>query len=328
MPSSRARAPRVDVHVHYIPPSLAGVPGGPVLHVEKGAHAVEIGGRRARVGAHDIASIEDALETALGRGIDHLLVSPWVELLGDAFDSDPQALEMCRRQNHELAALRGSVTALGTVPMRTPAVAAAELRRALDLGLRGVEVTARVKGTFLGDEAFEPFWHAAERLGALVFVHPNRRDLSNSTAGSYFLWNSVGNPLETALTAAHMVMAGVMERHPELTVLLAHGGGAAVQLRGRLDHAWTNQPEARSRLGEAPSASLRRFLYDTAVYDAAVLRHLVDFAGADRVLLGTDHPFDMADPDPIALVCSAGLGEDTERAILGGNAARLLGFDA
>lgn len=297
------------------------------MRTENGAQIAEIGGRSARIGKHDITSLDDALEAARRRGIDHLLVAPWVQLLGESFDSEAQALEMCRLQNLELAALSGRVAALGTVPMRSPALAAAELQRALDLGLRGVEVTASVNGTLLGDDSFEPFWEAAERLSALVFVHPSSAGASSSAASSYFLWNTVGNPLETATTAAHMVMAGVMERHPELLVLLAHGGGAAVQLRGRLEQAWGFQPQARSRLGESPAASLRRFLFDSVVYDAAVLRHLVEFAGADRVLLGTDHPFEMAEEDPVGLVRAAGLSEEEERAIEGGNAARVLGLD-
>lgn len=312
--------------MHLVPPALTRTPGGPVLRQEQGAWVAELGGRTARVGRHDISSLEDALETARARGIDRLLVAPWVQLLGEAFDSEPQALEATRLQNRELAALRGPVGALGTVPMRSPKLAAAELRRAVELGLHGVEVTASIGGVFLGDDAFEPFWEAAERLGALVFVHPSSRGAESSAAGQYFLWNTVGNPVETATTAAHMVMAGVFDRHPGLRVLLAHGGGALVQLRGRLNHAWQFQPQARSRLGETPALALRRFLYDSVVYDPEVLRHLVEFVGVDRVLLGTDHPFEMAEADPVALVRATGLGSADEDAILGGNAAQLLGF--
>jgi len=317
----------VDVHVHLVPRALANRPGGPVVELRDGAWWAEVDGRRARVGRHDIASLDDALEAAGRRGVDHLIVAPWVQLLGESFDSESEALELCRRQNRELAALQGPVTALGTLPMRDPRLAAAELARALDLGLRGVEITASVRGAFLGDDAFEPFWAAAERLGALVLVHPTSRGASSSAASAYFLWNTVGNPVETATTAAHMVMAGVLERHPGLLVLLAHGGGAAVQLRGRLDHAWRFEPNARARLGRPPAESLRRFLFDTVVYDPAVLRHLVEFAGADRVLLGTDHPFEMAEDDPVGLVRAAGLDEAAQRAVLGGNAARLLRLD-
>jgi aminocarboxymuconate-semialdehyde decarboxylase len=117
------------------------------------------------------------------------------------------------------------------------------------------------------------------------------------------------------------VTAGVLERHPRLRILLAHGGGAIVALRGRLRHA----QERIAAAGDAPvEASLKRFYYDTITHDPAVLRALVDFAGAGQVLAGSDHPFDMADPDPAATVRAAGLDPEAEAAILGGNAERLL----
>jgi aminocarboxymuconate-semialdehyde decarboxylase len=139
----------------------------------------------------------------------------------------------------------------------------------------------------------------------------------------YFLWNTVGNPLETAISAAHLVLSGVLERHPGLTVLLAHGGGAVPSLRGRLERAWSFQPQARARLGSSPQAALRGFLYDSVVYDAEVLRDLERFVGPDRIVLGSDHPFEMAEPDPVGLARSAGL----DPAVLGANATRIFGVE-
>jgi len=191
--------------------------------------------------------------------------------------------------------------------------------------LRGVEVAASVGGRFLGDDAFEPFWAAAEETGALVFVHPTTR--GSSAPAEHYLWNTVGNPLETTVTAAHLVMTGTLERHPGLKVLLAHGGGAILALRGRLTHAHSFQPQAQARLRESPEASLRRLYYDTVVHDAALLRALVETVGADRVVLGSDHPFDMGDLRPADSVRAAGLQPADEAAVLGGNAAMLLGLE-
>jgi aminocarboxymuconate-semialdehyde decarboxylase len=119
----------------------------------------------------------------------------------------------------------------------------------------------------------------------------------------------------------------VLERHPRLRVLLAHGGGALPALRGRLRHGWSFQPQARARLTEPPEASLRRLYYDTVTHDPVLVRELVAFAGADHVLLGSDHPFDMADARPADTIAAAGLEIDDERAVLGGSAARLLGLE-
>jgi len=232
---------------------------------------------------------------------DHVVVSPWVRLL----DGD---LDECRRLNDALAELVGErVSALGAVPLDEPD----ELRPVLDAGLAGVEVPASVGGAYLGDERFEPFWAAAEELRAVVFVHPTTRAFDWP---DFLMWNTVGNPFETTITAAHMIGAGVMERHPGLRVILAHGGGALPALRGRLRRAATLQGRAD------PEVSIRRFSFDTVTHDPAVLRQLADFVGADRIVLGSDRPFDMGDPDPLGTVRAAGLDPDA----LGANAERLL----
>ena len=242
-------------------------------------------------------------------GADHIVLSPWVRLL----EGDLDAL------NERLAALVGDrVSVLGGIPLERPD----ELRTVLDAGLAGVEVPASVDGRYLGDERFAPFWAAAEETGAVVFIHPTTRAFDWP---DYYLWNTVGNPFETTITAAHMVIAGVMERHPNLRVLLAHGGGAILALRGRLRHAHGFQPQARSRLSESPDDSLRRFYFDTLTHDPELLRALVEFAGPARVLLGSDYPFDMGDERAADGVRAAGLGAEAEEAILGGNATRLLG---
>jgi aminocarboxymuconate-semialdehyde decarboxylase len=283
----------VDVHAHVIvgdaapPPAMIGEPADPVRIVEEAA----------------------------AKGIDHVVLCPWVRLL-----SSDRA--QCRLQNDALAEMvlgDSRISAFGAVPLDDPVD---ELREVMEAKvLSGVEVPASFEDAYLGDKRFEPFWAAAEETGAIVFIHPTTRAFDWP---DYYLWNTVGNPFETTITAAHMVMAGVMERHPALRVILAHGGGALPALRGRLRHAHTTIAAAKARLREDPEASIARFYFDTVTHDPAVLASLVEFAGGDHVLLGTDHPFDMGDPHPVATVRAAGLGSGPERAVLGGTAMRLL----
>jgi aminocarboxymuconate-semialdehyde decarboxylase len=192
----------------------------------------------------------------------------------------------------------------------------------------GVELPASFDGDYLGANRFADFWAAAETTGALVFIHPTTRGFNLPVFGDYYLWNTVGNPLETTVTAAQLVMAGVMERHPGLRVLLAHGGGAILALRGRLRHSHTFQPDARSSLIESPEDSIRRFLFDTVTHDPALLHALVEFAGADRVVLGSDYPFDMGVERPADAVRELELDPADQERILGGNALRLIGQEA
>jgi aminocarboxymuconate-semialdehyde decarboxylase len=325
----------VDAHAHVIVPEIlrdaaAQEEWRPRVRWEDGAQVVELDGREIRSAVNEFVDVDAILAREAEAGVDAVLLCPWVPLLFPSIEP-AVALERCRIQNEALAAIvgarRGRVAALGAVPLQDPELAAAELQAALDAGLAGVEVPASVGGAYLGDPRFEPFWEAVAGAGALVFIHPTTRGFADPAFGGHYLWNTVGNPLETTICAAQMTMAGVMERHPELRVLLAHGGGALPALRGRLRHAHTFQPDAMARLSESPADSIRRFYFDSVTHDAELLRALVGFAGANRVLLGTDYPFDMADPDPVTTVRSSGLDPADEAAILGENAAGLLGLE-
>jgi aminocarboxymuconate-semialdehyde decarboxylase len=323
-----------DVHAHVIVPEITREAGGGeswrprVFRDDTGAQVVETGGREIRAAISEFVDVDGILAAQDEADVDRVLLCPWVPLL--YYDAEPdEGLSRARIQNDALAGLVRAnpdrVAALGAVPLQDPELAAGELHALMDAGvLSGVEVAASVRGVFLGDDRFEPFWEAAESTGAMVFIHPTTRGFDSPAFQDYYLWNTVANPLETATTAAHMVVAGVMERHPRLRVLLAHGGGALMAVRGRMRHAHEFQPQAKARLGESPEDSIRRFYFDTLTHDDALLRALVDYVGADHVLLGSDYPFDMGDARHVDTVRGLGLAPDVERAILAGNADRLL----
>lgn len=327
----------VDVHGHVIVPEITREAGGdeawrPSVSWEDGAQVVRYRGREIRSALREFVHVDGILEQAAREEVDHVVLSPWVNLLPFDLDLD-EALDVCRLQNEGLSRASerhpGRVTGLGAVPLQEPERAAEELARVMALpGMVGVETSASVRGLYLGDDRFLPFWEEAERLGAVVFVHPTTRGFGLPVFDDYYLWNTVANPLETAVTAAHMVMAGVLERHPGLRVLLAHGGGALLALRGRLRHAAGFQKQARARLRGDFDDSLRRFYYDTVTFDRDLLRALVDYVGTERVLLGSDRPFDMGTDRPVEEVRSLRLPADQERALLGGNAERLLALGA
>jgi aminocarboxymuconate-semialdehyde decarboxylase len=298
----------VDAHAHVIVPGL----GAEVRWDDRG-QVVELGGKAIRAAVREFVDLGKILEEQDRAGVDRVVLCPWVNLVG----------RETARQNEGLAALVGPrVAVLGTVDLERPD----ELVELMQDGrFSGVEVAASVDGDYLGHDRFADFWAAAEETGALVFVHPTTRGFGIEALDDYYLWNTAGNPLETTITAAHLVMAGVLERHPELGILLAHAGGAILSLRGRLRHSHSFQPDARSRLTESPVDSIRRFYLDTVTHDPTLLRAAIEFAGAERVLLGSDYPFDMGLERPAEPVRELGLDPQDEAAILGGNALRLLG---
>lgn len=216
-------------------------------------------------------------------------------------------------------------TALGTVPMQDGEAAADELERGMaDLGLKGAQILTTINGNEVSDPAYAPFWARAEKLGAVVLLHPNGFTEGRRMTRNYFN-NVIGNPLETTMALHYLIFDGVLERHPALKLIAVHGGGYLASYSGRIDHAWGARSDVRGDLPLPPTTYLKRVFFDTVVFTPHQLRALVDLFGAQRILMGTDYPYDMAESDPVGHVMSAGLDEASAAAIAGGNARGLFG---
>jgi aminocarboxymuconate-semialdehyde decarboxylase len=217
--------------------------------------------------------------------------------------------------------------ALGTVPLMDGNEAAKELERCMtSLGMKGVEILTNVAGRELSEEAFAPFWKKAEQLGALVVIHPNGFTHAERFRRFYFN-NVIGNPLETTIALHYLIFDGVLERHPNLKILAVHGGGYLPAYSGRIDHAWGARSDSHGDLPHPPTTYLRKIYFDSVVFTPHQLAELVRLFGVDRIIMGTDYPFDMADFDPIGHVAGVeGFDATTIAAIAGGNARKLLGI--
>jgi aminocarboxymuconate-semialdehyde decarboxylase len=213
----------------------------------------------------------------------------------------------------------------GTVPMPDGNEAAKELERCVaKLGFKGVQVLTNVNGKELSDPAFASFWKKAEELGVLVVIHPNGFTQAERLSRFYFN-NVIGNPLETTIALHYLIFDGVLERHPNLKILAVHGGGYLASYSGRIDHAWGARSDSHGHLPHPPTHYLKKLYFDTVVFTPHQLQELVRLYGADKILMGTDYPFDMADYDPVGHVCGAGLDAATIAAVCGGNVRALLG---
>jgi aminocarboxymuconate-semialdehyde decarboxylase len=212
----------------------------------------------------------------------------------------------------------------GSVPMLNGNEAAKELERCVtNLGFKGVQILTNVNGRELSDSAFAPFWKKAEELGAIVVIHPNGFTHAERLSRFYFN-NVIGNPLETTIALHYLIFDGVLERHPNLKILAVHGGGYLASYSGRIDHAWGARSDSHADLPHPPTTYLKRIYFDTVVFTSHQLGELVRLYGTDKIVMGTDYPFDMGDYDPVGHVCTAGLDANTVSAICGGNAKRLL----
>jgi aminocarboxymuconate-semialdehyde decarboxylase len=216
---------------------------------------------------------------------------------------------------------------LGTVPLQDPGQAVVELERAVrDLKLKGVQVLTNVNGNELSDPELEPFWKKAEELGALVMIHPNGFTEGRRFTRFYFS-NVIGNPLETTVALHFLIFDGVLERHPDLKILAVHGGGFLPAYSGRIDHAWGARKDSNAGLSRPPTEYLRRIYFDSVVFTPHQLEYLVRVYGADRIVMGTDYPYDMADYDPVQHVLSVpSFSKDEIAKVAGGTAMALLGL--
>jgi aminocarboxymuconate-semialdehyde decarboxylase len=207
------------------------------------------------------------------------------------------------RQNDHVVALVAQapdrMVGVGTLPMPDPEAAVAEARRAASLGLRAFQTDSRVLDRELSDRALDPVWATLEELGTGLMIHPLGFS-HGERLSPFFMVNSVAQPLEELIAFNHLVFGGVLDRYPRLKVLIPHGGGFAPYYIGRFDHAWKVRPEVRALTPQPPSAYLRRLWYDTCVFRSDQVETLVRLVGAERVMLGSDYPFDMGDPAPLS----------------------------
>ena len=215
---------------------------------------------------------------------------------------------------------------LAMVPMQAPTLAVQELDRVAKLpGIRGVYMATHVNGKNLDEQEFWPVYQRCEALNLGIFLHPVA-PVGAERMSKYWLGNFLGNPYETGIAAASLMFGGVLDAFPKLDVMLPHAGGTFPALIGRMDHGATVRPECK-HMTKPPSSYLRRFHYDTITHSDTILLNLIRQVGVDRVVMGSDCPADMSYTQPVSFVeCLRELSADEQRAIVSGNAARLLGM--
>jgi aminocarboxymuconate-semialdehyde decarboxylase len=331
-PPPRYDVPTVDVHAHALVPAANELVAGHPGHVEQQARDARWFGEAAgAVNRAQLSRLGPALTdvelrfAAMDRArVDVQVVAP-MPFYHPWADAN-LAEKVFAVTNEGIAGLTAAhpdrLVGLGTVALHHPELAVRLLDDCVgQLGLRGVQIGTTAGERELDHPSLADFWARAEELGALVLIHPWGCTLGERLA-DYYLANTVGNPTETTVALSRLILSGLLDRHPRLDLCSVHGGGYLPYYLGRSDHAWHERPDAHT-CAQPPSSYLRRIWFDSLVYSPAGLRALVDAAGPDRVLLGSDYPFDMGVADPVDRLEAAGLDAASVAAIAGGNAARL-----
>jgi aminocarboxymuconate-semialdehyde decarboxylase len=324
-----------DVHAHCIPATLIELlkTDGPRFGIElvegdKGSEVVFAGRVTAGPLRPHLTDRSQRIEAMDRAGVDVQVLASWIDMTGYSLDG-PSGAAYSRLFNEilaeEAAADPGRFLALGTVPLQAPEAAAEELEYLVGtLGMVGVEISTTVDGTDLDQAGLDSFWATAARLSCPVLIHPYQ-PLAGVVLRN-LLDNMIGRPAETTVAIANLMLSGVFDRHPGLTIILVHGGGFLPFQLGRLEHGFRTMPHLAARHAIRSPAEVARDLYfDTVLHSPAAIAALISLVGADRVLLGSDYPFEMGDLDPVTtLRATPGVADESFAMITEGNFSRII----
>jgi aminocarboxymuconate-semialdehyde decarboxylase len=326
----------IDIHAHYVPPQLIDaiaargkdigvrlVPSNgaqPALHFDYGFKVRPFFPRLIEPVAARRAWLDE-------QGIDLQIVGTWPDIFGYGL-----AIEACvawhRMLNDTLAAWCADNSDrfawIGSVPLIDAEAAAVELERAGTLGACGVIISSNIENTNLGELALDAFWRKAEALAMPVLIHPVLVGPA-PRAAKFGLAQVAQYTFDTTLGVGSLLMSGVLDRFPRLKLVLSHGGGAYPYLAGRFDimHRRMDRAAQGDVAAKMPSAYATQMAYDSIVHAPKALRFLIEVAGLDNVVLGTDYSFPPADMEPLALLRSAGLPAAEVKAIADDNPRRV-----
>jgi aminocarboxymuconate-semialdehyde decarboxylase len=311
------RVKTVDVHAHCAVPAAMQLVDLPLE-----TPALLMRDTSSRIAAMDAQGID----------VEVLSINPyWYRVERDV------VAELIRIQNETLvefcAADPDRFVAFATAALQYPGLAARQVEHAVkNLGFRGVGVAGSVAGDELANPKFHPFWAKCEELGVLVFMHPigtHELAATGRLAGRGLLTNTIGNPLETAIALSHLIFEGTLDRFPGLKICAAHGGGFLPSYANRSDAVTRCFPDRVGPLPKKnPTAYLRdgQLYFDTIVFTAEGLRHLIAETGPDKIMIGTDYPFPWTSTEVDLIMNTPGLSDEERIAILGGTAQKLLGI--
>ncbi len=324
---------RIDIHTHYDPPEFhlrarkkGGVRWAETQKDHAGAEFLVIKGRRYGPLSDRLYDPERRLADMDSRKVDAQAVSLSPYLFYYWGEARP-AKAHCRLVNDSIAKLvhvsPKRFYGLAAIPLQDAKLAIEELKRAsLELGFKGAEIRSVVDGKDLDHESLAPFFGEAEKLGCLVFIHP---DYQLRRLRRHYMTNLVGNPFETTVAIASIIFGGVLERFPALRLCFAHAGGFTPYQYGRFDHGYEIKEQLREKISKPPSVYLKELYFDSIAHSPDALTFLIRSRGADGVMMGSDYPFPMGDDRPVNTIEALEISRKEKDMVLGGNVARLLG---
>jgi aminocarboxymuconate-semialdehyde decarboxylase len=320
----------VDCHAHFVPAALLEslkaerrlFPSVELMAEGGGTRLAFAGQAPTRPVSPKLSDLAERRKWLGSVGIERQVVGGWLDMFGYELPAEEGA-DWSRFMNEAMRAGAAELAAfapLATVPLQSGKLAARVLEEALDQGFHGAMIGTQPKGLggALDDPDLDPFWEVASARRATLFLHPMFA-CGDDRLEAYDLVNAVGRLTDTTTAVARLLFSGHLERYPGVSIVVSHGGGALPYALGRLKRNHAAHPGKYAD----PLAGFRRLYFDTVLFEARALRFLCDTAGAEKVLLGSDHPFPIGDSLPLRVVEEAPLTAAERCSILGETAARL-----
>ena len=327
----------IDIHTHILPPGWEdwaaryGVSGWPACRLHDACNAtLYLGEKEFRKLDERSFSPARRIADMDAEAIGLQMISPVPVMLcywGAAEATDAFA----RMQNDFIAGVvqkhAGRFVGAGTVALQDARLAIRELERLKQMEFPAVEIGSQVNGRDFDDPQLFDFFAAAQQLDLAVFVHPQGPSIGQERMGQYYLPFMVGYPADSALAAARLILGGVLERLPRLRLCFAHGGGAFPAALGRLDHGHRVRPEAKKFIAQPPSRYAKSLYFDTLTHDPRLLAFNLEKFGSERIMIGSDYPFDMGVDHPLAQLEGLALSQADRDNITHKTAQRFLRLD-
>jgi len=326
--------PVIDTHAHLVPPEMLailrreGARYGVEFSGSENAPRVQLAGGKVKPFPKILSRTDERIATMDRQGVDMQVIAGWIDFSGYTMPLD-LAVKFSELQNEHIAAAVASnpnrYAGAANLPMQDARTAIAMLERAVrDQGFRAIQLSTYVgPNRFLDDASLDPFWRAVEEMKVFVLFHPYDEQPPQGL-GDYFLHNCIGYPLQTTIAVMRMIFSGVFTRFPDLRVRLPHAGGFLPYQIERFRHAVKHRPEPRSKGYDGdPLDIFRKLYYDTLAFTPQPLKFLADIVGPRQLMLGSDYPFEMSDPDPVPTV-KAALAPEHHDAVLGGTVQKLM----